>query len=98
VRFAELVKGGGVSPFADQCLDKTFCFSVGAGPVWPGETTSDAQLITGVAKGTGTIATAVVGQDSLNPHAQRLVILHGKLQKRDGGRVFGVRMREKGNP
>ncbi len=90
------VVGRSVGPFSEMSLDESLGLAVRPGPVRPGEAVAEAELITGLAEGFGTVAAAVIGQHALKADAERLVILDSSQEESHGREMalIGQNLRE----
>src|SRR5689334_5278566 len=85
--FGRALVGLGVSPFSEKGLNEALGFAVGPRTVGTREAVLDAKAGAGLAERSRPVATAVVGQDSLDGEAERSVITDRRVQERHGGRV-----------
>ena len=82
--------GSSVRPFSEGCLDKAFCFSVGAGSIRPGEAMFDAGLLDDPSESPVAIAGAVVCEYALDGEAEARVEGSGHEEEEKSGAVLLV--------
>jgi len=69
-----VLEGGGIGPFSKRGLDEALGLAVGLWRIGLDLDVLDAELLAGVGEGTRTIATAVVGHDTLDGDAEAVEV------------------------
>src|SRR5262245_24650878 len=77
--------GASVDPFAESGLDQAFGLAVGARSIGTSEVVMESELDHGSPESMGTIAVAVIGEQTANGDAQRGVVSHSGVKESNRG-------------
>jgi len=81
---AGVFESGGVGPFAERGLSEALGLAVGLGCVGLGADVPDSETFAGALEGEGFIATAIIGHDAVDAHAEALEVGDRSLEESYG--------------